>query len=79
MQKEGEGNRKWPIIHENGKLVIETICCPLASNIYGKKMTIKMATNLSNEIYDNMGANQKERFRCIHRGNFLWLQKLLSF
>ncbi len=34
-----QGDRKWPIIHEHGKLVVETICCPLASNIYFKKMT----------------------------------------
>jgi hypothetical protein len=47
----------WPIIHEDGKLVVKTICCILASNIYVKKMTIDMGTNLSNEIYDNMGIN----------------------
>ncbi len=57
IQKEGEGDKKWPIIHEDGKLVFETICCPLASNIYVKKVTKKMATYLSNEIYDNMGPN----------------------
>jgi hypothetical protein len=34
---------KWPIIHEDGKLVVETICCPLASDIYVKKMTTEMA------------------------------------
>ncbi len=27
-----------------------------------------MATNLSNEIYDNMGANKKERVQCIYKG-----------
>jgi hypothetical protein len=32
-----------------------------------------MATYLSNEIYDNMGVNKKERVQCIYRRNFLWL------
>ncbi len=34
-----QGDKKWPIIHEHGKLVVETICCPLAYNIYLKKIT----------------------------------------
>jgi hypothetical protein len=38
IQKEGEGDKNWLIIHEVGKLVVETICCPLASDIYVKKM-----------------------------------------
>jgi len=54
-------DRKWPIIHEDGKLVVETICCPLASDIYVKKMTTELATDLNNEIYDNIGANKKEK------------------
>ncbi len=61
IQKEAEGDGEWPIIHEDGKLVVETICCPLAFDIYFKKMTTEMATNLNNEICDNMRANQKER------------------
>jgi hypothetical protein len=65
IQKEGEGDREWTIIHEDGKLAVETICCPLASDIYVKKMTTEMATNLNNEICDNMGANIKERVQCI--------------
>jgi hypothetical protein len=32
----------------------------LAFDIYVKKMTTKMAIDLSNEIYDNMGVNQKK-------------------
>ncbi len=55
--EQGEGDKKWPIIHEDGKLVVEIICCPLVSNIYVKKMTTKMAMYLNNEIYDNMGVN----------------------
>jgi hypothetical protein len=59
--KEGEGDGEWPIIHEDGKLAVETICCPLASDIYVKKMTTEMATDLSNEIRDNMGANSERK------------------
>jgi hypothetical protein len=57
----------WPIIHEDGKLVVQTICCPLVSNIYIKKMTIEMATNFSNDIYDNMGTSKKKKVQCIYR------------
>jgi hypothetical protein len=39
----------------DSKLVVETICCHF--DIYVKKMTTEMAIDLSNEIYDNMGAN----------------------
>jgi hypothetical protein len=39
-------------------------------------LTTEMATDLSNEIYDNMGANQKERVQCIYRAGSLWLQNL---
>ncbi len=49
IQKEAEGDGDWPIIHEDGKLVVETICCPLAFDIYFKKMTTEMATNLNNK------------------------------
>jgi hypothetical protein len=41
IQKEAEGDGEWPIIHEDGKLVVETICCPLAFDIYVKKMTTR--------------------------------------
>ncbi len=57
IQKEWKGDKKWPIIHEDGKHDVETICYPLAYDIYVKKMTIEMAIYLNNEIYDNMGAN----------------------
>jgi hypothetical protein len=33
-----------------------------------------MVIDLSNEIYDIMGTNKKERVQCIYRGNYLWLQ-----
>ncbi|KAH9559805.1 hypothetical protein CY35_06G074700 [Sphagnum magellanicum] len=61
MPKEGEGDGEWPIIHEDGKLSVETISCPLASDIYVRKMTTEMATDLSNEICDNMGANSERK------------------
>jgi hypothetical protein len=61
MLKEGEGDGEWPIIHEDGKLSVETISCPLASDIYVRKMTTEMATDLSNEICDNMGANSERK------------------
>jgi hypothetical protein len=37
-------------------------------------LTTEMATDLNNEIYDNMGANQKERVQCIYRGSSMWIQ-----
>ncbi len=37
-------------------------------------LTTEMATDLSNEIYDNIGANQNGRVQCIYRGSSLWLQ-----
>ncbi len=43
--------------HEDAKLAVETICCPLVFDIYVKKMTTEVATGLSIEIYDSMGAN----------------------
>ncbi len=37
-------------------------------------MTIEMATNFSNDIYDNMGISKKKRVQCIYRGSSMWLQ-----